>query len=650
MKNKKIKIIISFCLVLITQACSDYLDVVPDNIAVIEDAFESKLSSERYLASLYDRIPKVLLRGSFPPNIDTQNPQLPASDEIWVNDNVRFSSNGDAVPVSQILTGSQNVVNPHLDAWGYSSGNNVFQGITDCNIFIKNIHLAYDLKDSERKIWIGEAKFLKAYFHFYLLRMYGPIPIARENIPVSSNLDVIRVKRDPVDEVADYIVELLDEAIASLPNIVIDVQDDSGRATRVMAGVLKARTLMLVASPLFNGNADYVSFKNLDGEPLVSTIFDQSKWERAEAACLEAITFTQEASHVLYTSIDPDPSWSDVTRVKMDIRGSVTEPWNKELLWPITDEDVYHLQASSRPRLSPRAAKNRACPGFWAPTMRIAEMFYSKNGVPINEDPSYNYSGRFNIVEKVSGHEHYVANGFDAPELNLNREPRFYASLGFDGGIWLEDQIQGKLDEAEEHTVRAKSGEFSNVNGPGGYAFSQTGYYAKKLSNPKNFQNNNHERDFTVKRYPFPIARLAGLYLLYAEALNENGKTAEAHSWIDQVRERSGLKGVVESWANYSSKPSKPNTKEGFREIVQQERMIELVFEGQRFWDLRRWKRAQEFYNQDIRGWNRFGETTEEYYQVLTFAIPKFITRDYLWPISEGDMIRNPNLVQNPGW
>ena len=86
------------------------------------------------------------------------------------------------------------------------------------------------------------------------------------------------------------------------------------------------------------------------------------------------------------------------------------------------------------------------------------------------------------------------------------------------------------------------------------------------------------------------------------------------------------------------------------RDIIQQERMIELCFEGKRFWDLRRWKRAIVEYNKPIRAWNIEGASEIEYYQMLTIDELSFTTRDYLWPIRDEDIRVNGNLVQNPYW
>jgi len=147
------------------------------------------------------------------------------------------------------------------------------------------------------------------------------------------------------------------------------------------------------------------------------------------------------------------------------------------------------------------------------------------------------------------------------------------------------------------------------------------------------------------------VIRLAEMYLLYAEALNEvSGPGPETYKWIDLVRARAGLKGVVESWANFSKNPAKPSSKDGLREIIQRERMIELIFEGKRYWDLRRWKKADTWLNMPIRTWDIEQEDVANYYRVRQLFAPEFTSKDYLWPLSENSVIVNPNLVQNPGW
>ena len=102
---------------------------------------------------------------------------------------------------------------------------------------------------------------------------------------------------------------------------------------------------------------------------------------------------------------------------------------------------------------------------------------------------------------------------------------------------------------------------------------------------------------------------MADLYLLYAEALNEAKKEEgtvpeDCYTYIDKVRARAGLKGVKDSWRLYANDANKPNTYEGFQTIVRKERMIELALEGQRFWDIRRWNLANQYFNKSLQGWD----------------------------------------------
>ncbi|MPM44358.1 hypothetical protein SDC9_91036 [bioreactor metagenome] len=116
------------------------------------------------------------------------------------------------------------------------------------------------------------------------------------------------------------------------------------------------------------------------------------------------------------------------------------------------------------------------------------------------------------------------------------------------------------------------------------------------------------------------------------------------------MRNRTGLEGVIESWRNHSTNPEKPLSKDGMREIIQRERMIELAFEGQRYWDLRRWKLLKEYMNMPIQGWNITSRETVGFYKVQTLAFPKFEEKDYLWPIRQENILKNRKLIQNPGW
>ena len=215
----------------------------------------------------------------------------------------------------------------------------------------------------------------------------------------------------------------------------------------------------------------------------------------------------------------------------------------------------------------------------------------------------------------------------------------------FDGGIFYG---AGRTNDDDTWHLKMKERETAGHRGPG--AYSATGSLVKKFIHYKTVPG--HGSNFTIEPYAFPIIRLADLYLLYAEALNEvkASPDLEVYEYIDKVRERAGLNGIVSSYANFSNNPQKPLTQSGMREIIHHERMIELAFEGHRFWDLRRWKRATEFMNGPIKGWNIFEESAEKFYKPVILFDQTFSTKEYLWPIKEHNLLVNTNLVQNYGW
>jgi hypothetical protein len=333
----------------------------------------------------------------------------------------------------------------------------------------------------------------------------------------------------------------------------------------------------------------------------------------------------------------------------MNLRCAVTERYNDEVIWTrYTNSDMSKdLQIKMMVQNINPSYTTYYEGNYLSPTLSIVERFYTRHGVPIEEDHTYDYAGRYTVATAVN-QGYNVQDGHLTAKLNLDRENRFYASLAFDGAlVYL---YNSKTDDGA-YPIKAKYGE-RNGSSFDKYC-SMTGYSVIKLTNPEFTHNNITTQTATVgeKWYPWPEFRLADLYLLYAEALCETGNLPAAKTYLNEVRKRSGLDEVDRAWMQYSSIPDKPSTQSGLLDIIHREREIELAFEGHRIWDLRRWKKAADFQNKPVQGWNVAGRTVADYYQLTTLFNMKFVTpRDYLWPISNYSMQRDPNLVQNPGW
>src|SRR5690606_22244369 len=123
------------------------------------------------------------------------------SDEMWTIYPGNTASN--YFPALFIAMGAQNINDPYMNFWdGSNGGKPLFMAIRDCNIFLDNVSdpgKVSGLSASLRSRWIAEVTFLKAYYHFYLLRMYGPIPVIDKNLPISASISEVRKKRMPVD-------------------------------------------------------------------------------------------------------------------------------------------------------------------------------------------------------------------------------------------------------------------------------------------------------------------------------------------------------------------------------------------------------------------------------------------------------------------
>lgn len=620
----------------------DYLDVVPDNVATIDNAFTSKTEAEKYLFTCYSYLPF--------DDDPTYNPGITASDETWIEDNeIHIRSTN----VAQLPRGGQNTSLPICNYWnGDRDGAPMFRAIRDCNVFLENVSnpgRVPDLDIDRRKQWIAEAKFLKAYYHFILFRAYGPIPVVDKNIPVSAPLSETQVKRQPVDSVVNYIASLLDTAAATLPASVVSTASDRGRVTSTIALSLKAKLLVYAASPLYNGNPDFASFKNKNGEALFNSTYSAEKWQRAAAACKAAIDACTSQGIKLYTfTPEGNSSLTDTTITQMSIRNAMSEPWNSEVIWGQTHADRGYndfLQAIGGAAFDRAFIQNGGITygnALMGPTLKMARMFYSKNGVPIDEDKTLDFTSYTSLRVATHNDRFNVKEGETTARLNFDREPRFYANIGFDRCIWYMANSPSKSDENTFYLF-CRAGEFGQ-NSP----IPLTTMYMKKVLN---WHFDWATRIYTP--YPYPLIRLADLYLLYAEALNEAGDapSPDVYKYINLVRTRAGLPSVQYSWANFSNNPSKYTTKAGMRSIIQRERALELCFEGQRYWDVLRWKTAAQELAGNVTGWDRTAKTPDLFYRELTFYSRTFVApRDYLFPIADNDLLNNPNLVQNPNW
>src|SRR5690606_5688801 len=372
-------------------SCSKFLDIVPDNVSVIEHAFKLRIEAEKYLFTCYSYLPE---------NGDGWfNVGMMSGDEIWLpqNDQAHWH------PAFRIAQGMQNKGRPYFNEWGgdLKGGDGrfnylrIWQAIRHCNIFLETIqeeNVAPDLNSFERQRWIGEVEFLKAYYHFYMLRMYGPIPIVDVNASESSEPEDLYYKRMPVDDVVNFISNLLDQAIEKLPERITDENTELGRITKPIALAIKSRVWQLAASPLFNGNTDYIDLVDKDGISLVSTTYDATKWEKARDAAKAAIDIAEANSVKLYTYTNDRYNLSTQTKTQLNIRNAVTERWGDEVVWGLSNS-YFVNEALCMPPLARGSNVDRfQLQGVWAAPIKVAKQFYTKNGVPIEEDKTLDFS------------------------------------------------------------------------------------------------------------------------------------------------------------------------------------------------------------------------------------------------------------------
>lgn len=626
---KNILITLSFLLLL--TSC-EYLDVVPEGKATQDDIWKTTQQAEKYRYYMRTYMPNLI-------GYDWSPDQFAGDDMITggVGTTYWFSS-------KSLIYGEENANVTYFGRWApysTSGGTNydIYRGIRYAFYLLDNVYKVPAISPENAARYAGEAWYLIGYYHQLLLEYYGPIILVKRYIPNDAPDSEIFVPRSPYDECVKYIAECYDKAAELLPETVIDTE--LGLPTRMSALSYKARLLLYAASPLVNGNSDYVGFDNHDGTPLMNTTYDPEKWKKAMEAAAEAISVAEKfnselgrQNFMLYTSADS--SLPNDERGRRNYRDAFTkEHWNG-LEFIEAKGDRGGCQTLQQ-LMGPRAIANNMSLGWKTtsvPTMEAVEMYYTKNGLPWEDDPE---------TKDIDPYAYNAEAG--TVNLHLYKEPRFYASVGYDRGTY---EIDGK-----EITLYLRGGELhgSTLKETDEYQ-SCTGYLCQKWI-PKASTYSIPSNSFSFYYYAYPYLRLPELYLSYAEADFEyNGSlSTQSLEYINLVRKRCGLPTFQASWALAGGIP----TGQKLRKVLHQERSIEFLFEGRRFHDLRRWKEAPEVMNKQPRSWNRDGKTAEEFYQVIEanqggrvriFESPK----SYWMAVPMSEINKNPNLVQNPGY
>ncbi len=627
---RKILNILLFSLFFLITSCN-YLDIVPDEYVKEENTYETPLRVKEYLYSCYSYLPT--------------NRQI-SNNAYWM-----MCAGETSIYRYELFThfneGLYNPTNLHMTWENWSP---IWSGIRQCYQFLDILGKTKNVVPEDLQHYRGEAKFLIAYYHFLSLRSYGPTLIMDHLIDQNDPIEKFP-ERSSYDEVVEFINQTLDEALPDLADNFGG--QDYGRATKLAVWALKSRLYLYAASPLFNGNsemyADFVS--KIDGRHLISQEYSIEKWQRAADESKAAIDKLEAWGFRLYSDVEagePDMNKPGLpNKAQRRIRYSIMDyNSNPEVIWADTRrEDFYDIQNRSAPRqwigfVNPGA-------GCICPTLQTVESFYTKNGLPIDQDKTFDYENRYKMVELPADYDgnHYsdISNG-NTIKLHLDREPRFYAWVGFHNGhveVAKHNGVETNSDPAKMTIVVKLRNHDPFGKNDKDILYPITGYQNKKFVHPR--------YDAAPIQYPLSLFRMAELYLNYAEALVELDRLDEAKIYIDKVRERAGIPSIDDAWNNFSKNPGYQNTKEGLREIVRRERCLELYLEGHKFFDIRRWKIAEQFLGIPDKGLNAAGNTDEEFYQVVEIPLLRtFHKGQYLMPIDANEVNKMPQLVQNP--
>lgn len=651
-------IIVAFIALYCSMSSCNYLNVddyFMDTLGY-DSIFQNKLNLQQYLwgtaAFFYD---EGAIWGS------TYTPGVVGSDEAFT------MWDHDEYPGTQFVLGNINPDNlMSMNVWPQ-----MYKIIRKTNLIFQRIDECKDLTTLEEREILGYAHFMRAYAYYHILMNFGPVVlIGDETLETNEKPEYYNRERATYDESVDYICDELELAAKYIPLTVSMGQ--FGRPTRGAAYGLIARLRLQQASPLFNGGAaaktHFASWKRtVDGVDYVSQQYDEKKWAVAAAAAKRVIDM---GVYELYTvkrdsttmplpknvpsgdfpngagNIDPFKSYSDM------FTGEALSQKNTEFVWGRISSNVRNYTRHAFPIDNLGGWNGMAIP------QKIVDAYYMVDGRDINnssEEYPYLEIGFSSEKQSFSGYQ--LNNG--VYNMYMNREMRFYASIGFSECFWpcLSTSESGRRNQTITYFKGGNSGKDRTNSDIRNYPI--TGYVIKKFIHKDDAWAGN---DAETLEKPFPIIRYAEILLSYVEALNNltGGHTitdAEGNSqtftrdvnemakYFNMIRYRAGLPGLT------SAELSSPDQ---MFDLIVRERMIEFLHENRRFYDVRRWGIYEEVDKEPIVGMDTESRKDGYYERTVVnhpIARNRKVERKMIWlPISRQEIRKVPKMDQNPGW
>lgn len=586
--NKTICFYILGSFVFIALSCHDFLDRSPKDQYAEDIVWNDLALMEHFVNDIYRNIGHSFDRPMI--GVFTDESMFdPGSDQ------------GHSNVVQSLITPSDYGV---FDTWSRSQKmrwEHHYKYIRACNLFLEQVSL-HEYKDEElKKRLIGEVYFLRAYHYHNLTFLYGGVPIIEHAYGLD---DEFLVARNTFEETINFIIQDCDRAAEILP-ITLE-GSDLGRATKGAALSLKARVLLYAASDLYNSNVSYAP--EYEHPELVGYVGggQKSRWNLAKKAAKDVIDLN------VYDLYKGDPSEND----------SIAKNYDEVFTSKNTQEDIFVRNFTQSNQVWTMNIGQQNLPaGYkgWAnvsPINSLVDDFEMADGTPFDWN---------NPEHKADPYS--------------NREPRFYTCIFYDGAKWRkrpDDVIAsdpigiiqtGKYEQPDGSWL----GGLDSYNNPvTSWNGTFTSYYLRK------FQDISVDAPKELTTTPWRFIRYAEILLSYAEACIETGDYKEGRQYINKIRKRAGLPPINCSDSQLIDK-------------LRHERKIELTFEDQRFFDIRRWMIAPKVivdaYGLDIK---YYQNKVKPIYEIIHVQDRDWKDRFYFFPIKLDEMNRNKLLIQNP--